>query len=754
VSGAAVSSVRPGTAADPAIQDPAVRELERLVRDRPVLRAGFDQAWPRLASGAAAPEADWARATLELSRVNAGPACIAAFWRAGAAAGARDGRAALVGGVAAAEICRFAGARAALACLETLPAAIRLTAGNPAGLAAWRRGLIRLAREAPGVVRGTAERVESLLRDGDGLAFLDFVAAGLKATARDRARRVAFFALDDPLAREMLARRAGAPGFASCERMLRGFVTGLWGGEPRLIAGPIEEAGSSRRTMIAAGTVVLPPMFPGVPAGQTRAQYRAAAAHAQAHLAIPAPGQDVAQLRPLQIAIVGLIEDARVEALAIRRFPGLRRLWARFHVARPGGPQTAVNLMARLARALLDPGYADEDGFVAKGRALFAAASDRLDDPAFSRAIGALLGNDLGQMRVQFNAKTYVVEPAYRDDNAHLWTLEAPDDAMRLPVDAVRPSQGGGTSAPRARPMGPDDRGVALATYPEWDSAAGVERPDWTTLRDATPRLGVPEPEAEGETALRARIARLVRGGVVGRRARRPRQEDGEELDFDAALAAAIALRAGLPPDPRVYRDRRPRKGDLATLVILDVSQSTAAIGASGRSVLDSQRRAVAALATALEANGDRFALRAFASSGREDVRLIRLKEFDEPWGEITQARLAGLIPGLSTRLGAAIRHAGAELAPVRAARKLILVLTDGEPSDIDVADPTELVEDARRAARALRPRGIEVFGIVMDPEDAGSAAAIFGRRNAMPVRRLEELPHRLAGVYFRLAQR
>jgi nitric oxide reductase NorD protein len=81
-------------------------------------------------------------------------------------------------------------------------------------------------------------------------------------------------------------------------------------------------------------------------------------------------------------------------------------------------------------------------------------------------------------------------------------------------------------------------------------------------------------------------------------------------------------------------------------------------------------------------------------------------------------------------------------------------VLTDGEPSDIDVTHPQELVEDARRAVLGLRLEGIDVFGIVIDPEGAGSGLGIFGRHNTMPVRRLEELPARLAGVYFRLAQR
>jgi len=245
-----------------------------------------------------------------------------------------------------------------------------------------------------------------------------------------------------------------------------------------------------------------------------------------------------------------------------------------------------------------------------------------------------------------------------------------------------------------------------------------------------------------------------VRSSVVGQSVRQSRQEHGERLDLDAAVDAAVAQRAGVQPDPRVYRDRRPRGRDLATLIILDVSQSTAAIGAGGQSVLAAERLAVAALAAALTARGDQYAMRAFASAGRDDVRLTRLKDFDEPLTPAVTARLAGLSPGLSTRLGAALRHAGAELAPLRTSRKLVLVLTDGEPSDIDVAHPQELVEDARRAVLGLRLRGVDVFGIVMDPDDAGSGSAIFGRHNTMAVRRLEELPAKLAGVYFRLAQR
>src|SRR6267378_4381134 len=89
--------------------------------------------------------------------------------------------------------------------------------------------------------------------------------------------------------------------------------------------------------------------------------------------------------------------------------------------------------------------YADDDSFVVKGRWMFEARVPRLEDPTISREIGMLLGNDLGQMRVQFNAKTYVVEPVYRDDGLGLWDFgeDAPSsgEPLDLAVDAVRLEQ-------------------------------------------------------------------------------------------------------------------------------------------------------------------------------------------------------------------------------------------------------------------------------------------------------------------------
>jgi nitric oxide reductase activation protein len=205
--------------------------------------------------------------------------------------------------------------------------------------------------------------------------------------------------------------------------------------------------------------------------------------------------------------------------------------------------------------------------------------------------------------------------------------------------------------------------------------------------------------------------------------------------------------------EPRIFRASAPQHRDLSVLLLIDISQSTRDRLASGASILDVERLAVAVLAEAMDALGDPFCLLAFASNGRDDVQVTAVKAFAEPYRADCIGRLAGLSAGLSTRLGTALRHAGASIAPARTLRKLVIVLTDGEPSDIDTAQ-VDLLEDARRAAAGLRRRGIDSFGVVLDPGGIAAATRIFGRGNTLLVPRVEDLPGQLSGLYFRLARR
>jgi Mg-chelatase subunit ChlD len=743
------------------------------MKQREALRLLFRAVWNDLASRFTAAELEsWAEGMLKLADVNAGPSCFLAFWTISRAQPPTEDIASLCqAAYAAADICRHAGAPAATASMTALPIARRLLGAE--GIERWWRIMNDLARQAPESVEAAASRIGQILAPSGVEAFADFVAAGLKAG--NKKRRLAFFALEDDLARRLVERASAGIGFAETERPTKAFVTCLWGKPPQLRSLATEFGQSQQRRSSLAGPLIrLPEFYRGTESDTGRALYRAAAAHAQAHIVFGGPRFPVGSLKPLQIALVTLIEDCRVETLAMRRLPGLQRLWSPYHLAVPGGVATAPSLLARLSRSLFDRDYQDDDGFVGKGRRLFEAALSRIDDPNISREIGMLLGNDLGQMRVQFNAKTYVVEPVYRDDGLGLWdfgeTAPSSDEVFELTIAAARierqenpgqqdagaDAQAIADAAGRARPVPPDQRGAVIAKYPEWDQAFGVERAEWTTVREVMPRAGNPrivEESLEKADVLRSRIARLVRGVRVGRSVRLKRQFDGHDLDVDAMIEAGMALRMGEEPDPRIFRSSSSKHRDLAVLLLIDISESTRDRLPFGTSILDVERLAVAVLAEAMDALGDQFCLLAFASNGRDDVEVTSVKTFEENYNRICIARLAGLSSGLSTRLGTALRHAGDIIGRSRSFRKLVIVLTDGEPSDID-AQPSDLVEDARRAAMGLRTQGIDGFGVVLDAGGMNSAARIFGRGNTMLVHRLEHLPTRLSELYFRLARR
>ncbi|MYZ47237.1 hypothetical protein, partial [Propylenella binzhouense] len=509
-----------------------VAALHRYVGQREGLRAGFRLHWQELAPRLADDELDaWCEAALALVNVNAGPTCLDAFARLSTELVPAHGLpSALRSAHAAAEICRRSGSHPAARCLEAgLVAARRLKSG--AEIDRWWGGLRLLARLAPESVAPLAERMEAVLARCDGRRFESFVHAGLKAGGRDRVRRQAFFSLEEPLARQLLERDWDAVSFDDVESSLKAFATALWGQAPALRA--LEGTGLAlpRRTSIAGGIVRVPAVYRGFAAEAARPLFRAAIAHATAHFAFGAVRFPAGSLKPLQIALVTLVEDARVEALAMRRFPGLRALWAPYHTAGPSGATTAPVLLARLARALFDPDYGDGHGFVVKGRALFDAERENLADASISRRIGGLLGNDLGQMRIQFNAKSYVVEPVYRDDGYGIWDFgedgEAAPEQLEIFVDAAKrieeerpeetePDRRDGepdeAEAGHARAAPPDERGIAIARYPEWDRGAGLERADWTTIRDMAPAAGDPrrlEAALDREPDVRARLARL-----------------------------------------------------------------------------------------------------------------------------------------------------------------------------------------------------------------------------------------------------
>ncbi len=721
--------------------------------------------------------ARWLHHCEELERAGLGGGILVSFQRYGpSVAETIDPEAALGLMRVVKDLAFTAGRQAAiLGCQAAAIAANRLASSE--AFTAWGRLMAETAEQAPESAPAILERMDMLLRRLDLAGLEGWIGTGLRVGGSERARRLQFFTFADPTAEQALLRETGDALFSDRERRLRFYTTALWGQEIVVREHGLQADGRPvRRASFDGAFVRVPASYPGVRGGQAEALYRASLAHVAAHLRFGRGRFEVGSLKPMQIALVSLVEDARIECLAMAQLPGLRRLWLPYHLAEAGSSLTAELLLPRLARALIDPDYRDDDAWVAKGRALFYDTRADLEDPTTSRRIGNLLGNDLGQMRVQFNARTYVVEPAYRDDNLGLWNLDPEDSEAAESLEDViesrrlerreetdQPPQQDQQDEPEEAPQKvnpermPEDSGVPVARVPEWDYAAGRSRPQWVTVWNWPTKAGSAnwvDEVLQRRCDTVNRIDNLVRAARVSRPIRIKRQPEGEQLDLDACIAAEIDRRQKRQPDPGLYSITERRQRDLSILLLLDASQSTTArVSGSTVSVLQMEKEAAALLAHALTALGDPFALHAFASDGREELRYYRLKDFAAAYGAEAQANLAGVESGLSTRLGAAMRFAARDLAQQSTHRRLLLVVTDGEPSDVDVPDRRYLVEDARQAVQALALQGIDCFCVGLESDADSYLSRIFGRYNNLTIDRLDRLPDRLPQLYFRLTK-
>jgi nitric oxide reductase NorD protein len=288
---------------------------------------------------------------------------------------------------------------------------------------------------------------------------------------------------------------------------------------------------------------------------------------------------------------------------------------------------------------------------------------------------------------------------------------------------------------------------------PEWDWKQRLLKPDQCCLSILEPRDARPCALPERLARPARKVRRQFEAIAPGRRWLR-NQPDGSEADLDACLRALADRRAGHQgAELAAYLACERRERDLATLVLADLSMSTDAWVDNEARVIDVIRDSLMLFAEALAAIGERFALYGFSSRRREHIRFSRIKAFGERHGPDILGRIDALRPGYYTRMGAGIRQATTLLARQPAALRLLLILSDGKPNDLDHYEGRYGIEDTRMSLMAARQAGLKPFCVTIDREGAGYLPHLFGPDGFMVVRKPAELPLVLPRLYSRLTE-
>lgn len=303
-------------------------------------------------------------------------------------------------------------------------------------------------------------------------------------------------------------------------------------------------------------------------------------------------------------------------------------------------------------------------------------------------------------------------------------------------------------------PAGEDDTPLGTGiSLPEWDYKKQILQPDYCRLQEYVSPLAQPC-ELPPHLKRTARRLRSQFQALAPTRTWLKGQQDGDEIDLDAWVRKEADLLSGTHADNRgTYIAQVNQQRDLACLLLADLSLSTDAYASDNARVIDVIRDSLFLFSEALSATGDRFAIYGFSSLRRGNVRFIRLKSFDERYDDLARGRIVTIKPGYYTRMGSAIRQATTLLTKQKQSQRLLLLLTDGKPNDLDRYEGRYGIEDTRMALHQARQQGLRPFCVTIDKEANEYLPHLFGAGGYAVIRNPSELPKQLPLLYAQMTR-
>lgn len=311
--------------------------------------------------------------------------------------------------------------------------------------------------------------------------------------------------------------------------------------------------------------------------------------------------------------------------------------------------------------------------------------------------------------------------------------------------------------------------------YPEWDHVAGAYKRNWCCIKESridpasAPRYYDETLRGYGRLMphIQHQFEQIAREGL--RKVRR--MPDGDDLDLDAAIESMIDMRCGLTPSEDVYSARQKTERDVAVAFLIDKSSSTAEQveqkpeglkpaaphlhGRNYRTILDLEKETAALLMASLERIGDTYGIYFFSGSGREDVKFHVLKDFEERLSDRVAARIDNIKPLHTTRMGPAIRHTVRKLRGQESRTKIMVLISDGRPFDLDYgqqygenAEVEYAINDTRQALNEARQAGITPFVLTIDPQGGDYLRAMCDGIDYEVLDDINQLPGRLLSLY------
>ncbi|SFV52496.1 Rubisco activation protein CbbO [hydrothermal vent metagenome] len=597
------------------------------------------------------------------------------------------------------------------------------------------------------------EQINTLLEQLNFTGIYNWIDYGLRYFKHHPERQKEYFSLITPDSRAVFQRQRSGLLFTDVERELNLFQKALFETDFMYATySPDFEKLEHFHPYLEDDIIRLPDIYGDFNNISAKKRYFALVSHLVAHnkftKAIIADN-----ISPQQRFFAEIFEDARVEFLMAKQYPGLKKLWLSLipkvdEFACDNTNQSCLRHRGvMLARALIDEYHGFKNAeileSVEKFKTLMNTEKTQTSD-SLNLGLSYLAKtreNSDTLPRVYFEN----TEITYRDDNRSMWIfIEHSDEDVDIFKKNKKDKE--------------DDEVETIPPvfYDEWDYAYESYKPDWVAVYE---RLHSHSDSAkidrilDKHSSLVKQLKKVLDLLKPQNKKRIRYQEEGAELDLDIALRSIIDIKNGSQPDNRINVDFEHDSRSVSVLLLLDLSESlNETVGSSGQTILELSQEAVSLLSWAIEQLGDKFAIAGFNSNTRNQVNYYHIKGYQEHWDDAVKSRLADLKAEFSTRMGSAIRHGAHYLNLQQSDKKLMLILTDGEPADIDLSDPQVLIKDTHKAVQECQKIGIYPYCISLDKKADEYISDIFGSHYSV-IDRIESLPKELPQLFLSLTK-
>ncbi|MDX1346811.1 MAG: VWA domain-containing protein [Thiomicrorhabdus chilensis] len=609
--------------------------------------------------------------------------------------------------------------------------------------------------ESPGMIV-FMENVPQLISKLTLAGIRNFVDYGARNYKDSPDQQIEYFSLSSHDAKSIIQREREGTVFKDVERHLGMLKDCMWDCDlPFSVFSTAFDQLRKPVPYLDEGLIAVPDVYdtentvPGID------RYRAMLAHMMAHRKWSTKLM-ADNFAPHMQLFISVFEDSRVEYLAMQKYPGLKKLFLALHPYPEKGAcddqkQSCLRYRAaRLSRALLDETFDSQNPLIEDFRQQFHAILQEKGEKSTTQDMAKLGTGFYVKSRKQSSDSLPDIffddtEISYRDDNRYIWFHhEENDEAEDFHNNEYESDEKVVDTADSLPPR----------HYDEWDYLSESYRPDWATVYERlhpSGDVGKIDRLMEKHDGLAKRLKQMIEMLKPQNKKRIRFQEEGEELDLDVALRSIIDFKSGQAPDPRINYSHTTDSRNIAVMLLVDTSQSLNERNQqTGQTLLELSEEALAITAWTVEQLGDKFAIAGFCSDTRHEVRYQHIKGYSEHYGDEVKARIAAMEASYSTRMGAAMRHAAHYLEAQKAEKKLMLVLTDGEPADIDTKDPQMLIQDTHKAVEELQGKGIYSYCITLDPKADEYVADIFGNQYTV-IDHVDKLPEQLPQVFMKL---